>query len=231
MGGEGVIGPRLASAAGVDSASNVNIARSQRNWSRRRMRANLGIPCLFLCFAVLTLTNAAVAGRSQHGLPQLPSALARQSEPEQPVIDEPPTPPPTEAPKASTAASGTNEGTSRTENSGGSSDSSADGSEQTDHEGPEYIKPTLEECGPALRRMQVLLLLFLVFEIFAALVACILSHDKSAKKLLRRWSSTILLVYVIPVVLLSLSIIWLGSAPTGSCKYRFLGIDCGIRIR
>lgn len=82
---------------------------------------------------------------------------------------------------------------------------------------PRFVKPTLEECRPAMLRMQVVLLIELILEAFFVLVGCIIMQEKVLRKKLRKWFTTWRIIYLFPVAVLNLSIVWLGSAPTGSC--------------
>jgi hypothetical protein len=80
-----------------------------------------------------------------------------------------------------------------------------------------YVEPTLGECGGALTRMGVVLLLELIIELILVLFSCILASDRALCKRVAPWRTTLLIAYSIPVVLVNTSILWLGSAPTGSC--------------
>lgn len=216
MAAEAVVGLWLAVAVGLASTLPVDIADYRAAKGRRRGVSELIFRCLFLCFAMLALCDALGSNKPTSNIPRLSSLLIRQGDPEQPSIDKPTTPP-TTAPPATTAAAGTGGTAGSDGKSGGSNGGVRTG--RNDDDQPTYIKPTLDECGAALQRMQVVLLLELLFECIAVIAVCLLSRDKNAKKFLRMWSTTLLLIYVIPVILLNVSVIWLGGAPTGSCKY------------
>lgn len=82
---------------------------------------------------------------------------------------------------------------------------------------PRFVKPRLEQCQGALVRMEIVLLLELLLECVFAIVGCVVLHDTELRRAVRKWFSTLRLLYTIPVVVLNLSVLWLGPAPTGSC--------------
>lgn len=102
--------------------------------------------------------------------------------------------------------------------SNGDAASNGSGSSRQDS-GPRFLKPTRDECAPALERSLIILMLEMIIEIVLVIAGAILMSAKEIRRQFRRWKVILLLLYLVPVLFFNVGIFWFGGAPTGSCKY------------
>jgi hypothetical protein len=84
---------------------------------------------------------------------------------------------------------------------------------------PTVTDPTLDRCASALERMLTVLLIELILEVFFVVVRCIVSQIKDLRRALRKWLLVLKIAFAIPVVLINVAILWIGSGPNGACTF------------
>lgn len=139
---------------------------------------------------------------------------------ETPLIQPPPAPSPSPSPSPSVVPATPQAAPAPAGGSGASETSGGGGAAER----PTFVKPTLEQCQPAMVRMEVVLLIELLLECIFAFVGCVILNEKDLRKTLKKWFSTMRVLYTIPVVLLNFGVIWLGAAPTGSCLQHYAAV-------